>query len=165
MPQKHTYPQTMLIELSSVSNVIAYMLNEATNLNILNTENAYPIAVGILLYNLNIRCSWLRCPNLYMNIVEIEALLGPLDLPSFYKDYLIENCSDQFMLIEDMASDFLDPYVPKKSWHIWTIEQFSPAIYLIDSGDYRIKDWAESQTRDRGLFARTYKTEELRRAY
>ena len=162
MLKKPEYPQTMLIELNALSNVVAYLLNEATGTNLLNPQNAYVLAVEMLRYNLNIRCLWLKCPNTYMNVVEVEAILMRLDAPPAYKEYLITTCSNEFMVLEDMVSDFLNPYVDKQSWSMWRVEEQAPAIRLINEGDYRIAQWADIMEKERNVLARAYPSKVLR---
>lgn len=165
MPTKHEYPQTILIELNTLSNLTAYILNEASSSNLLTPVLAFPIVVNILKYTLDLRCRWLMRPDGYMSVAEIEEMLIPINLPADYKFYLMHYCTDAIAMIEDMVSDFLDPYVNKKTWHLWRIDVHAPSISLVNDGDYRIHQWADEQERLHSSFEKQYPADILRRSH
>ena len=163
MLKKQSYPKTMLIELNAISNMVAYMLNEVSSSGVLNAQNAFPIAYGITQYHLNMRCKWLKRPDLYMNVVEMEKLLEPLEFPQDYKDYLVNHCRNELLMIEDIVSDFLNPFVEMNSWGLWSMERISSTgIRLINEGDYRIQQWAENEILNQTELAQAFRPEVLR---
>ena len=164
MLKKHSYPKTILIELNAIANMVAYMLNDVSNSNVLNVQSAFPIAYGITQYHVNLRCKWLKRPDLYMNTMEHEQLLKPLDLPDDYKSYLITHCRNELLIIEDVVSDFLNPYIEMNSWGLWSMERVSSTtIKLINEGDYRIQQWAENEIQNQTPLAQAFRPEILRR--
>lgn len=162
MLTKHEYPQTMLIELSGISNLIAYLLNELSGYNYINIDIAYEISIKVLQYNLNIRCLWLNVSQSYMGVVDKEQLLLDIDIPEDYKSYLINAGDDAFIAIETAMSELLDMYVPKKTWYIWSISNRSMfTACLINDGDYRIHQWSQDQKANRTQLGYAYSIDTL----
>lgn len=163
MLKKHSYPKTMLIELNAIANMVAYMLNDVSGSNMLNVQSAFPIAYGITQYHVNLRCKWLKRPDLYMNVIEHEQLLEPLELPDDYKNYLISHCRNELLIIEDVVSDFLNPYIEMNSWGLWSMERVSSTtVRLTNEGDYRIQQWAENEIQNQTPLAQAFRPEILR---
>lgn len=165
MLTKHSYPQVLLIELNTITNLIVYMLNELSQSSLLHLGNANHIAYGVLQYNLDMRCNWLNNSISYMNEIEIESILKPMELPDDFKHFLANNCVEAFQIIEDSVTDLLDIHMERQTWHIWSIQPYqNTSVKLMNEGDYRINEWAEKQERQRTTFGRRYNHDVLRSA-
>lgn len=155
MTTNQSYPKQMLIELSGITSLIVHALNDLSKRRMVDNKMAYQIALFALKRDIDMRCNWILVDKVNMGAWHKETMLNEVkDMPPGFVDYLIDYGDEVFIIIERAMSELLDKYIPKNTWHIWSVSAYDNfSICLCDRGDYRIAEWAQQQQLENSVFA------------
>lgn len=162
MTLQHNSPRVIFIELVGVGTLLAHLINQTLNMQVITDEIAHQIIFGVFKYELDIRTLWTMTPATSMGVVDIEHIVLDIEMPAEIKQFIIFHCNDIFDRVEVAINEMMDMCIPKHTWDVISVKEESLyTLKLINEGDYRIYDWVNNQRNNRTKLSRIYSEEKL----